>query len=53
MEGSVQSKAAGWQARSRLDEIALVLVRLDHVAFYAVSSADCVFMRFSLSCPTD
>ena len=30
--GNIPEKAAGWQARSRLFELARVLVRLDHVA---------------------
>jgi len=38
IEGSVPQKAAGWQARSPLFEIALVLVRCDHVASVIVNA---------------
>ncbi len=37
IERSIPEKAVGWQARSPLFEIALVLVRLDHVASFIVN----------------
>jgi hypothetical protein len=42
IEGSVPKKAAGWQARSPLFEIALVFVRLDHVASVIVNTNHCI-----------
>jgi hypothetical protein len=39
IEGSVPKKAAGWQARSPLFELAFALVRLDHVAS-VIANAD-------------
>ena len=38
IEGSVREKAAGWQARSPVLELALVLVRCDHVASRIVNA---------------
>jgi hypothetical protein len=38
IERSVPEKAAGWQARSPLFEIALVLVGFDHVASYIINA---------------
>jgi len=38
IEGSVPEKAAGWQARSRLFELALVFVHFDQVARCVVNA---------------
>jgi hypothetical protein len=38
IEGSVPQKAAGWQARLPIFELALVLVRLNHLARLIVNA---------------
>src|SRR5262245_61696889 len=45
IERSVPEKAAGWQACSRLFEIALVLVRFDHVACIIVNANQSMRVR--------
>ena len=41
IEGSIPENAAGWQDRLRFLEVALVLMRLDHVASSIVNADDC------------